>query len=44
MRPVKGACYHDHRWGSAELNRVFSQDTVIGRIDRVLADLEPVHG
>ncbi len=24
MRPVKGNCYHDHRWGNAELNRVFS--------------------
>ena len=26
------------------LNREFSPDTVIGRIDRVLAQLEPVHG
>jgi HD-GYP domain-containing protein (c-di-GMP phosphodiesterase class II) len=26
------------------LNRPFSSDTVIGRIDRVLAELEPVHG
>jgi hypothetical protein len=25
MRPVKGTCYHDHRWGSLELSKVFSQ-------------------
>ncbi|MBE0698720.1 MAG: hypothetical protein IH586_17515 [Anaerolineaceae bacterium] len=25
MRPVRGTCYHDHRWGSVELNKVFAQ-------------------
>ena len=30
IHPVRGTCYHDHRWGSAELNRMFSQ-WVIGR-------------
>jgi hypothetical protein len=25
MRPIKGTCYHDHRWGSVELSKVFSQ-------------------
>lgn len=25
MRPVSGAGYHDHRWGSVELSNIFSQ-------------------